>query len=198
MSPSLTSSRLIIPFLSYGFLGIELISVTAYESREQGQQLRHSARWIAIVITVLFFLSGIGECLNIRWNDPGLPPLDTRQDQNSRLQSESPSDAFSILVLAAKKSGHGRVASTVNALLIFSCLSAANTASYVSSRMLFGLCRSDNISNQTTARQLIAKLARLHPKTRVPMRAVIFSWVAAGLLPVLQANGTSATEVGFK
>jgi amino acid permease len=185
-----------MPFLSYGFLGIELISVTAYESREKGRELRHSARWIAIVITILFFLSGIGECLNFKWNDPGLPQLDTRQDSHTESSSQSASEAFSILVLAAKKTGHGRVASVANGILIFSCLSAANTASYVSSRVLYGLCRSDNISNRSEARQWTAKLAKLHPRTRVPMRAVILSWVAAGLLPVLQTNGTSATEVG--
>lgn len=148
--------------------------MTAFEAKNQGTSLRWSVRSIAWIIMVLFLLCGLGECLNIHWSDLELPQLVMREERAAVSDSISGSQGFSILVLAARRTGHERVAAIVNGFLLFSCLSAANTALYVASRVLYGLCRTAD-PHSSRMRRSTRWLAKLDAHTDVPFWAVLVS-----------------------
>jgi amino acid transporter len=191
---------LIIPFLSYGFLGVEIVSVTAFEAKSPRTALRSPSKFIAYIIVALFFLCGIGEALNLPWNAAGLTEL---SDAKMKKRADSTIDntaglkhTSSALVLAAERAGDLGLAGFFNACLIYSCLSAANTALYVSSRTLYGLCREVDPDDTRIIYRLAAKLGELDPRTRVPIWSIVLSVLAFFWVPFLHVwNRNSVGDV---
>lgn len=182
-----------------------MVSVTAFEAKEPRKSLRQSARWIAWVITALFILCGIGECLNVAWDDAHLlqlgiaatsrkaPALQSRADKVSE-------ESFSVLVLAAEAAGLPRWANFLNAclVLVISCLSAANTALYIASRTLYGLCKHFKDNDPSVVRRFAAKLGSIDPRTSVPNFALFVSVAAFFWLPFLHLReGYSVNSVSL-
>jgi yeast amino acid transporter len=187
--------RLIIPYITYGFLGVETITVAAFEARNP-RSLRSSAKWIAYVITFLFILCAIGQILNISWTDQRLPELVAKRDTLWPRDTAQVSSHYSLLVLSAEITGHKSAAGVWNGFLILSSLSAANTCLYVASRTLYGLCRDLPQDKTSLLRRWPAKLGHLDPRTRVPFWALIASTAAFFWLPFLHLqSGTSAQDV---
>ena len=191
----LTDHSLVIPYLTYGFLGVEIVTVAAFEARKPRKSLRSSARWIAYVITLLFVLCGIGEALNVAWYDSRLPEMGEKAKIKTRDDSQQRA-SFSVLVLAARINGHLHAAGCWNAFLIVSCLSAANTALYVASRTLYGLCRELPQNEKSRLKRWPSKLGALDPRTRVPFWALLASTVVFFWLPFLHLkSGYSVQSV---
>ena len=195
----LIDDSLIIPYITYGFLGVETVAVAAFEAREP-RSLRASAKWIAYVIAFLFVLCGIGETLNIAWDDGRLPQLVEKRDKIQVRDATQSAAHYSVLVLAARITGHKAAAGVWNGFLILSSLSAANTALYVASRALYGLCRDlpQDIPQDKVSRlkRWPSKLGALDPRTRVPFWALIASTAIFFWLPFLHLQkGTSAQDV---
>lgn len=171
------------------------MTVTAFEARKP-QSVRFSAKWIAWFITFLFIVCGIGQILNIAWDDPKLAEMELRRDRlQVRVVSQSAA-YYSVLVLVAKVNNYVTVASVWNGFLIFSSLSAANTCLYVASRALYGLCR-DLPQNETAQwKRWPARLGALDPRTRVPFWALLASLALFFWLPFLNLRkGTSSQDV---
>lgn len=170
------SGRLIIPFLTYGFLGVEIVSVTAFEAKHPRTSLRVSARLIAWTVALLFLLSGVGATLNFHWTDRDLSRLVTREAERSTDLRNS-----SFLVTATNNAGYPRLAGFFNASLIFGCLSAGNTGLYVASRVLHALAQ----QRETPSKKGRTWLTKLN-RNSVPIWALIVSAVSWCWLPFLQ------------
>ncbi|KAL8788187.1 MAG: hypothetical protein Q9213_001826 [Squamulea squamosa] len=64
-----------IPVVVYGFMGVEIIAVTAFEARNP-KALRLPAKWIAYICCFLKLFLVLGEVLTVHWKDPALHQLD--------------------------------------------------------------------------------------------------------------------------
>ena len=189
----LTAFRLVIPFLTYGFLGVEIVSVTAYEAKKPRTSLAFSTRYIAWITLILFALGGIGAAVISAWDNPDIEPLQTRSLSSSDGSAITKPDErhFSILVMATFQAGYPRLAGFFNGCLIFSCLSASNTSLYVASRVLYGLCREEKPGSRPYLKWL-AKLNRFN----VPFWALLVSAGSFYWLPFVQhTKGYSVESV---
>ncbi len=188
-----TFSRLVIPFLTYGFLGVEIVSVTAYEAKRPRTSLAFSTRYIAWITLALFALGGIGAALYYAWDNPDVSSLPTRSisTTNASATDKLGKRHFSILVMATYNSGYPRLAGFFNGCLIFSSLSAGNTSLYVASRVLYGLCREE----KPGSRKYVKWLAKLN-RFNVPFWALIVSAGSLYWLPFVQhTQGYSVESV---
>ena len=197
-----TICRLIIPFLTYGFLGVEIVSVTAFEAQKPREALKSPSKFIAYIIVALFFLCGIGEALNLPWNAHGLPELqDSKMRQRDAIDTDNTGmlkHTSSVLVLAAERAKDKGLAGFFNGCLIYSCFSAANTALYVSSRTLYGLCRETDPNDTRFLYRVAAKLGALDPRSRVPIWAIVVSILAFFWIPFLHVwKRDSVANVGI-
>jgi yeast amino acid transporter len=171
-----------LPILAYGFLGMEIVSVSAFEAKNRSD-LRFPAKWIAYLVFVLYFCCALGEAIDIFWRNPRLPKLD-----NHKRSVSSSTPSSSALIIAVQQHGIRGVPGFLNACIIFALLSAANTALYASSRTLFGLTRTIN-PNRSWPFSWLSKLGTTTPDTQVPGWAIVISAIAFSWLPFLHLKG---------
>jgi yeast amino acid transporter len=183
-----------VPFLTYGFLGVEIVTVTAYEAKRPRQSLAFSARWIAWLALALFTFAGVGEALSFAWDNADLPLLHTRAATAATpvtAATTTNTRHFSILVMATYNAGYPRLAGFFNGCLIFTCLTAGNTGLYVASRVLYGLAREE----RPGSREYLKWMAKLN-RFNVPFWALIVSAASFYWLPfVQQKKGYSVESV---
>lgn len=174
-----------LPIIAYGFLGVEIIAVTAFEARNP-RALRFPAKWIAYVVFVLEFLLILGEVLAVGWQDPSLRPLEQRGliKINKRYLGHT-YDTIAIFMLAPLEAGVKGLPGFLSGCLIFCVLSSANTSLYVASRTLFGLTREINLNHDVFLMRWLAKLGTVTPRTRVPAWALLISVLSFCWLPFL-------------
>lgn len=178
--------------VAFGFLGIETVAVTAFEARTS-RSLRLPSQSIAYVTLLLYFLCLLGQCLNVPWTDPHLPPIyggigdgatDTKDLKNPA------SGSLTILALWSWDKKH--LAGFLNGAMIFSVLPASNTALYVASRTLYGVAR--DVSRSNLLGRCINDLSVVVPKTGVLARALIVSAMALIWLPLISLKGGLAVQ----
>lgn len=190
----------VIPIVTYGFLGVEVVAITAYEARDL-RSLRLPSQTIAYFIVFLYLFCGIGEFLNVKWTDGDLPPLYGGINKDSAASNGPIARTRAIIVIAAFKAGYKKMAGFLNGCMIFSALSASNTALYVASRALYGMTwEIRNRGNRENRAQEIQTL-EIHPrpwlswlgamgtvwhKSGVPMLALVISAISFFWLPFLQ------------
>ncbi|GIK06668.1 hypothetical protein Aspvir_002318 [Aspergillus viridinutans] len=126
-----------IPLVAYSFQGIELVSMTAFEARDD-RALRWPARWTVYVVVLVYIMCTLGEVLTVKWTDH-LSPIPGAQQVSPRTIDKQPPASTSLPVIAAWNAGHKTLAGVINGCLILSGLSAANTSLYASSRTLYGI-----------------------------------------------------------
>jgi yeast amino acid transporter len=188
---SLTSISLVIPILTYGFLGVESITTTAFEAFDRNS-LRFPARYIAYIMTFLYFLTAIGEAHSVKWSNPSLPDLRVRSTSNT----DKLPDSHSAIVLAAQAEGDKKWAAFFTGCMIFFCLGGANTALYISSRTLYGLTRSLDMRETKWYLSWLSIFGTTTPVSQVPGWALLVSAVAFCWLPVLyRKHGFSSQNV---
>jgi yeast amino acid transporter len=176
-----------LPILAYGFIGMEIVSICAFESQDR-HSLRFPAKWIAYLVFVLYFCCAIGEAVNVSWSDPKLPvPEERKRDLLSR-DLASKGNSSSVLIIAVQQQGIHGLPGFLNACIIFAVLSAANTALYVSSRTLFGLTRGISPHSKWPMSWL-SKLGTTTPNTLVPAWALVISAISFFWLPFLHLKG---------
>ena len=179
----------VVPIIAYGFLGVEMISVTAYEARDL-RSLRWPSRTIAYFVLFLYFLCALGEVLNVDWQNSALPEIYGGVNEASAMAvTASPSRA--IVVIAALQSGYRRIPGFLNGCMIFSAVSAANTALYTASRTLYGMTRTINPYQWF---RMLKQLGTVSRRSGVPMWALFASWLAFLWLPFLQLKGGVAIQ----
>ena len=129
--------------MAYGYIGVEIVAVTALEAKEPRKSLKYPAKLIAWLTTTIYFLSALGFYLNVPWFDPALPALSGRVMHGTTVFSPNTNSTqtSSVLVIAVLNASIPTLPGFINGCLVMAVLSAANTALYVSSRTLFGLTR---------------------------------------------------------
>ena len=157
-------------------------SVTAFEARDL-HSLRLPSKTIAYFVFVLYFLCAIGEVLNVQWTDPNLPTIHGSLNKTSAQTAGKPLGSRAILVVAALRAGYKDAPHVFNGFMIFSALSASNTALYVASRSLYGMTRT---INPWTWLSKLKILGNVWHKTGVPMWALFASFLGFLWLPFLQ------------
>lgn len=184
-----------IPIVAYGYLGIEIFAVTAFEARN-GNALRRPSQIMAYTVMLFYFVCTIGETLNVPWDDSHLSDVFTGLHSNPRnLTNPSSSSVVIIAFWKAKDTSFRRLSGFMNGCLIFSALSAANTSLYVASRTLYGLTREIKTSgNSNLILRLLKTFSLLDTKTKVPIVALFVSIVSFIWLPFLQAKGAYEIE----
>ena len=196
-----------IPLLAYGFIGTEIVSVTAFEAKDR-TSLRFPVRYVAYIITALYFASAIPEAVVVYYQDCNLPSLSndhpgctaqatSRRSVGNAGNNENGPGWVAVVVLAAWYYGSRAAGWFFNACIIYFCLSAANTALYVASRTLFGLTRGINrLARPPWYLKPFRYFGMTTPNVRVPHFALIFSAVAFFWLPFLRLRkGYSASDV---
>jgi yeast amino acid transporter len=174
------------PIVAYGFLGLEIVSVTAYEARNVA-----NLRWPSIVlplfVVVIYFMLTIGETLNVSWTYPQLPAIynGIGSDTADNIITPVNPPSTSIVIIAAWRAGYKTLGGFLNGCLIFSALSTANTSLYVASRSLFGLTRNLRYDNTSNMFLVFLRSFTLLDR-RVPVVALFVSWIFFLWLPFLQ------------
>lgn len=180
-----------IPVIAYGFLGVESITTTAFEAADRNA-LRIPSRYVAYLITLLYFLSALGEAHSVWWKNPCLPDVRRRSNDQKNYLPES----HSVIVLAAQAEDQEKWAAFFTGCMIFFCLSAANTALYIASRTLYGLTRSIGIRERKWYLKWLSIMGTTTPISRVPGWALLVSAVAFCWLPFLHlGQGFSSQDV---
>ena len=183
-----------IPIIAYGYLGVESVSVTAFEARDL-RSLRFASQTIAYFVVTIYLFCAIGEFLNIDWSDVSLPQIYGGINEASVKNGNPFPNSRAVIVITAFRAGYRRTAGLLNGCMIFSALSAANTALYISSRTLYGMTRKINPWRWFRVLKL---LGNVWPKSGVPMWALFVSFLAFYWLPFLQLRGGYAiADVSF-
>lgn len=186
----LTTNSYTFPIIAYGFIGIEIIALTAYEARDVAN-LRWPARIIPIFVVVIYFMCTIGEALNVMWSDPNGPVIYNGTYASVTASSSGDPPSTSVVIRAIWYAGRGgdpakyhRIAGIINGCLIFSALSAANTSLYVASRTLFGMTQELRVGgSQNWLTRRLKVLAKTHH--HVPVPAILFTLVSTIWVPFL-------------
>ena len=179
----------VVPLIAYGFIGVEMISMTAFEARDL-RSLRMPSQTIAYFVAVIYFLLAIGEFLNVKWVGTPLPEI---YGINGTSVGTSRSNA--VFVLAAAAAGYKRMPGLMNGFMIFSALSASNSALYIASRALYGMTRTITPRGWLS---FLKELGSVWHKTGVPMWALFVSFLAFLWLPFLQLKrGYAIADVSY-
>ena len=188
----LTLFSFVFPIISYGFLGVETLTVTAFEARDL-PSLRRPSQCIAFFVLGIYLFCVIGEYLNVNWRDKSLPPRYVTQEstverrQVSDLSNiEVKLNSQAVIVIAALRAGHTKMAGLLNGCMIFSALSAANTSLYVASRVLYGMTEKVDRFSKIG---FLQGLGSVWNRTGVPVRALCVSFIAFVWLPFLRLKG---------
>ena len=173
----------VIPIIAYSFLGLEIVTITAHEAKSPGA-LRISSQHVSWVVFLLYFLSALGDVLNVKWTDANLPPIYGGISNNSTAPTiDKTLRSSSMMIIATKHAGLKIIPGFLNGCFIFSVLSASNTSLYVASRILFGLARE---TKQTTPLgKLFHGLCKVELRSEVPVRAILVSAISFLWLPFL-------------
>ncbi|KAL9072164.1 MAG: hypothetical protein Q9161_003785 [Pseudevernia consocians] len=180
-----TAGCYVLPIIAFAFLGVELVSVTAFEARDL-RSLRFASQTVAYFVISIYLFCAIGEFLNVEWSDGALPQIYGGINQDSVKIGEPVHNSRAVIVVAALRAGYTRSAGLLNGCMIFSALSASNTSLYVASRTLYGMTRKINPWKWF---RFLKFLGSVWHKTGVPMWALFFSFIAFYWLPFLQLHG---------
>lgn len=189
-----------------------MTAITAFEARSL-QSLRRASRTIGYFIFLIYIFCVAGQLLvknascctvliiaylrvyaqNVHWSNPSIPPL-TKRGQSDHLQSrEKSTGSHAIVIIAALRSNNSKIPGFLNGCLIFSALSASNSALYISSRILYGMTRT---INPWRGWRWLRVLGTVWHRNGVPMWAVLFSAMSFAWLPLVKLiRGNSSIHV---
>ena len=193
---------------AFAFVGVEIPAATALEARISprpagkggpvDRSVKFSAIWVSIIAGMIYVLGALLIGFDLDSNDSFLPRANWLGSSNT----SSSTEYYSAFVISAKRSaisGHQGLADFINACILFTQLTAANTTLYVASRTLFSLTK-DIHAHEGSPR--ITKILGSFGKTnnrQVPMRALaascLFCWVPFLYLKDSDARGTNIGAV---
>lgn len=191
---SLPLHSFVLPIITYGFLGVETVTVIAYEARDL-KSIRLSSQCIAYVTLALYLFCAIGEFINVEWTNPALPAkyVNPHSQGTTHAERDTKISSSAIIVVAAFQAGRKRLAGLLNGCMMFSALSAANSSLYIASRVLYGMTRDINPRSRLAR---FKSLSRVWNKTGVPVRALWVSFGSFVWLPFLRwKGGIAVTDV---
>ncbi|KAF4948198.1 hypothetical protein FGADI_9826 [Fusarium gaditjirri] len=169
-------------------------------SSQKHNTARDSARrtigFTAVVLPILvasaYTISGLFVSLGVKRDDCGLQRLSWLESEEcEKPETDKGGFTFSPFILIAKASTIPNLDHALNAFILFTALTCANTNLYVASRTLFGITR-----NIRSADSMPAALAwfGVTDRDRVPLRAMVITALAFSWVPFLQ--GTKSVHTG--
>jgi amino acid transporter len=180
-----------MPLISYCYLSIEIVIVTAFEARNT-KSLRRPSQIIAYFIMLLYIFASIAGLLNVNWKDTRLPQIGIGTSNGTATADKAPPQSSNMAVLVIWDAGFESLAGFINACLIFSLVSVSNTSMYVASRTLYGMTR------KIWAENIVAKVLRsfsiVVPKTGVPAAALMVSAISFVWMPFVEYRKGYATQ----
>ena len=119
---------------TFSFVGVEAVSITAFEARNLGN-LRRPSKVIAILVLGIYLPYAFAEAIGVKWNSPRLPELyrDPLLPQNITGKVHLPSS-----VVEAQNVHSGAIANFLEGFIIYAAFSTSNASLYVASRILYG------------------------------------------------------------
>ena len=156
-------SVLLVAGFSVG--GTEVVAVTAGESNNPEKSMPKAIKQVFWRILLFYVLSIAVIAAIIPYTDP-------------LLLNENESVSQSPFTIVFDKIGIAFAASVINAVILTSLLSAANSGIYTTSRMLFSL---------SADKQAPKFFGKLNDKTKLPMRALITTYIII-VLVIVYAN----------
>ncbi|KAL2869111.1 uncharacterized protein BJX67DRAFT_371069 [Aspergillus lucknowensis] len=207
---------------TYAYMGVEIVAASALESASTtkgarelsdesasntaedssgtlvGSTVKFSAKYITLLATLAYSITGLLVSLDMPWNHCLLPRLSwingTPDSGCSLYLARTPANTTSAMVAIAIESDIPHLGDIFNVFLVFTCSSCAGTNLYVASRSLFGLTsRLDGGRGQPWHLRLLAWFGRTN-RHGVPIRAMIFSALAFIWVPYLQLRDGTGTE----
>ncbi|KIK98890.1 hypothetical protein PAXRUDRAFT_9247 [Paxillus rubicundulus Ve08.2h10] len=154
---------------AFSVSGIELISITAAEAKQPRTNIIRAMKTVIFRLVLFYICSVIVVGMLVPSNDPDL-------FQAGSYTGQSP------FVIAFSRAGVKVLPSIINAILIASAFSAANTFIFASSRILYGLA----VQNQAP------KIFATCTKGGLPWIAVIVAWLFA-FLAFMNVSSSSGT-----
>ena len=187
-----------LPLATFAYIGVELLTATAFEARDP-HELKFPARNIAWFTAVLYCLTTGLIVSNISWKNQNLPGLFgqalttiTDSEQRDRYFPDPPHTTAAPLIVLLMR-GFRFLPSFLNGCLIYSALSCANTALYVSSRQLYGLTRSITVTSQSgPLRRFLAWMSGVEFRTKSPWPALLVSVAVLYWLPFIRLHKDNA------
>ncbi|EPS40554.1 hypothetical protein H072_5583 [Dactylellina haptotyla CBS 200.50] len=168
----------------YAYLGMEIISVTAAESRAPALSIKTSTRKMFWRLATLYCLGMnnnfkfVGS-LNVPYTHPNL--LSLRPD-NSEIQGK-----VSPFIIAVVEAGITGLPSFLNALFLFAAWSAGVSALFVSSRTMHAMALAGHFP--------WPKMKEVN-RFGVPINAMLLSW-SVGFLAFLQSGNNAQEVLGY-
>ncbi|KAF5715489.1 amino acid transporter [Fusarium globosum] len=147
---------------------------------------------LPILVASAYTISGLFVSLGLKRDDCGLQRLSWLKDKECGTpQTDKEGFTFSPFILIAKASTIPNLDHVLNAFILFTALTCANTNLYVASRTLFGITR--NICSDESMPVALAWFG-VTDRNRVPLRAMVISALAFFWVPFLQ--GTKNIHTG--
>lgn len=149
-----------------------------------------SIHWITFVLYVPLSISIM---LTVSWKDTNLPDIYSLTSSSKKIDGDPCGRSSIAVVLALCNIGqnsprHTRLSDFVNGCLLYSVLSAANTAPYLASRTLYGLASSPRLRERGYLGGYLQSLGTTHPRTGVPVYALVASWLILCWVPLPEFN----------
>ncbi|KAI4130090.1 MAG: hypothetical protein LQ338_001942 [Usnochroma carphineum] len=157
----------------FQFMGGEMVLATAGEARKPMRDLPIAARYMYLLPVSFYLVAILLVGLNVNYLDPRIYHSHVSYYLDSRLQSYQTA-ARSPFVIAIENAGIKALPGFLDACFLFSALTAANSALYVSSRTLFTLGQRSAIS---TVRSTIGRTNNGH----TPLAAILVSFLPGAL-----------------
>jgi amino acid transporter len=167
---------------------MESTAVATFEAKSH-QDIVYPALFVHWVIYFLYFLVTLAIVVSVSWQNPDLPSIfgNTIQGRDFSGYNETsglaPNRTTSPTIIAIYGLNPD-LAGFVNACLIFSVLSAGNSAIYYSSRTIWGLTY--NLQGQNRVSRWFQRLSPLMASSGVPIRAIFFTIGIFFWIPYLQ------------
>ncbi|OJD38960.1 general amino acid permease [Diplodia corticola] len=197
----------------YPFVGVESVTMTAFEAKDT-RELKPPTRNISFIVLSVYMISIVSMLLNVWWEDPLLMryydqwtagehnttncPDSTPGQQSfvtSRASNSTGDDDRLLPVIATDRFGIKNLGGVINACLLYSAFSAANSALFVASRTLYGLGSSIQRDEKSAFLRLLASFGDVDGNG-VPQRAIIgsifFAWLP--FLSLHDAPGTHSIQ----
>lgn len=126
----------------------------------------------------------LSQTFNVDWEDDSLPPIYNGIGETKRAANNNEETATHMLaIIALQQWKKSFLDDFLNGAIIFSVLSASNTALYIASRTLYGMTL--RIDDGSWVAKWLHDFSKVDRTTGVPLPALVMSWIAFLWVPFL-------------
>lgn len=127
----------------------------------------------------------LSQTFNVPWTSPDLPLIYSGigEEVNKRAEEHHQPLTRILAVVALRDWDKGSLDGVLNGAIIFSVLSASNTALYIASRTLYGMAF--RIEDHSTVGRMLRAFSKVDRNTGVPLPALLMSWAMFVWIPFL-------------